>query len=166
MPKSKTKNPEDRQTNNRVGHNQYTRDNTLEPLTTRKARAIAMLERGATVREIRAVTGLAYDTIKKCANGDYMLPKGMVDALRESESQRFTTTIHQILDGITPDHIEKATLVQKATALGILFDKRQLKDGLATQRIELEKSDDEIEQEIRNIKRELALNAVDVTPKN
>jgi hypothetical protein len=123
--------------NNPVGHNQHSHGDIYNPLTLRKAKAVVMLERGASVRQVQAATGLARQTVTNLRHGQYQVPASMIDALRAEEEAKFTVAAHRILDTLadpaaSDEVIEKATLVQRATAVGILFDKARLVRGEPT----------------------------------
>lgn len=126
-----------RAANNPAGRNQHSTGDIYNPLTLRKAKALVMLARGASVRQIPAATGLARQTITNLRHGEYQAPASMVESLRSEELTKFTVAADRILDtlvdpDVPDDAIAKATLVQRATAVGILFDKARLVRGQPT----------------------------------
>ena len=129
---------------------------------------MAMLEHGASIRQVQAATGLSDKTIAKCRRGEYMVPESMLCALREAEAAKLTLARHAILDSLTdPEQLAevlaKSTLVQRATAIGILFDKEQLMAGRPTQ-IESRlrsMSDEELRAEIKRNLRDLGMEVID-----
>jgi hypothetical protein len=66
----------------------------------------------------------------------------------------FNNLERKLLAGITDDKINKSGLKDNATALGIVFDKRRLEEGLSTENIEVH-SVDEINQ-LREVSKMLA----------
>ena len=135
-------------------------DATWAPLNVRKAQALAMLEGGSSYKEVQLATGLGTTTIAKVKRGDYDLPLGVVKALRDCEEAKYTWMHHKLLDSIDDEVINRANLVQRVTAAGILFDKRELKAGRATQRIEVGRSDEDLAEEIERLRAAV----IDVTP--
>jgi DNA-binding MarR family transcriptional regulator len=53
-------------------------------------------------------------------------------AFKENTADVFRRVKHRILGSITDEDIAKASLLQRATAVGILHDKEQVLDGKAT----------------------------------
>jgi len=125
------------------------------PMNVRKAQALAMLEKGSTYREISLATGLSHTTLARVKKGDHTIPRHIIDALRNVEDAKYTWLHHQLLDSIDEGVIDKASLLQRVTAAGILFDKRELKAGRATQRIEVGRSDEELQEEIERLRSEV-----------
>ena len=66
------------------------------------------------------------------------LQKLVTAKIKLSEGKRLTeerAVCNMLLDGLTPDKVEKARLTEISIAYGTLFDKRQLLTGGATQNI-------------------------------
>jgi hypothetical protein len=128
-----------------------------------------MIRQGRTYDEIQAVTGLSRDTITRCKKGDYYIPEAMVNAFKKAESEKFTMLAHRIIDSVnmmSMEELKKIPLNQRMIAAGIAVDKRNLIDGLPTQRVQFLDGDQDIkalDDEIQRLEKLLDDKTVDVT---
>ena len=120
----------------KTGVNRFSRvDRNMTPYHMKYIQAKAMLDDGKTYEQIHAVTGLAKGTISKVVKGEIELAPSWMNAVKKAESQKLTVLIHQILDSITVEDIQKAPMYQRTTSAAILIDKRRLIDGETTHNI-------------------------------
>jgi len=130
------------------------RPNPFNPFPIKLAVAQAALERGETAQKAADLADLSKATITKLRAGGYagMIPLGLVDRLKAAESSKLTLAAGLILDEIVdnPEKLREATLVQLATALDKVIDKRELIDGRPTSRTDvlINASDREIEEKL------------------
>ena len=130
----------------------------LNPMTTKKALAIAMRENGHTWTQIQAATGMSRSTLTILFRDPMAaVPLEMVNALRQVEDAKLTAVAHAALDQLLddPTKMEKATAQQLVTTAAISIDKRELLAGRETARIETTLSDDQIHDELRRLRTEL-----------
>lgn len=113
-----------------------------------------MLERGISQKEIHRATSLDYKTIVALADGRSTVPLAALQKLRSVEGEKLTLIGHRIMDSVldaSDEEIAKMPIGQRMVALGIAIDKRNLLEGLPTQRIELQHTDDAIDKEIARL---------------
>lgn len=106
--------------------------------------------------------GLNYSQTAKVlnANGHVITPEGIakrckkhgiirktdLDGYKMTRSDQFAMKQAQILDGMDSESIEKASLRDKAIALGTLYDKERLERGQSTENIEFADITNEIDE--------------------
>ncbi len=95
----------------------------------------AFLESGKTYREIADILGVSKSTVGNIAKETKTVDAGLVDAIKKTEVDKLKSKCDMLLDGLTPDKVEKARLTEISIAYGTLFDKRQLLTGGATQNV-------------------------------
>ena len=112
-----------------------------------KAETLAALEanQGNVARTSRE-TKVPASTIRDWRDGvgTRALSAELRDQKRESLSDRLSDIAENILDSISDKDIEKATLVQKTTAVGILIDKSRLLQNQPTEINETRQSVDDL----------------------
>lgn len=119
-----------------TGRNQFSKaawDTT--PYSLKYIQAKTLLNEGKTYKHITAVTGLSSTTIARVSKGEIEISPSWIKPLKSAESSKLSVLIHSILDSITPDVIEKSSLLQRTTAASQLVDKRRLIDGESTANI-------------------------------
>ena len=95
----------------------------------------AFLESGKTYREIADILGVSKSTVGNVAKEAQAVDGELVAAIKKTEVDTLKAKCNMLLDGLTPDKVEKARLTEISIAYGTLFDKRQLLTGGATQNI-------------------------------
>jgi len=130
-----------------------------DALTVRKAKALVMLEKGCSYRQIQSETGLAKDTITRVKKGQNIagIPVGMITALRSQEVAKLTLASHKILDEVitNDEKIKKASLHQLGATAALLLDKRELLAGRPTHRVERSLSDEELVNRLKDLGKEI-----------
>lgn len=141
-------------------------DDGRDPREWLKAKGKAMVEGGATNKEVAGLLGLSVNTIRQLRSGEMDIPDDMLDEMLRQERGRLHLSRQIVLDALVDpklvkEKIEGATLQQLATTFGILFDKGQLMDGKPTsiQRDIAALPDAEIQEELEKLRNELALEA-------
>lgn len=141
---------------NTTGHNQKTNAIPDFPYSMRFAFAKALMDKGVTGEEIKSLTGLCNESLRRIKNGIIKVNDTVVEKLRTKEVDKLTWTLHQVLDSVSEEDMEKAGLSQKMVATGILIDKRALLEGKPTVRVEFSSQNDlELESKIKEKEAEL-----------
>lgn len=110
----------------------------------RNAQAKAMLEQGVKPKEVQEAVGLGRTKVWEISAGRVILNPKLLDEYRAQEVSKLTLFIDKGLDAMADeDKLEKASLQQAATAVGISIQNRELLSGNATQRIEYEDMTDD-----------------------
>lgn len=138
-------------------------------LKERMAIGTAMLEAGATYREIQLRTGLSLKTIGKLKTGTTVIKptiiqvsaaRKTIEQHRADEADKLSKINEKVLDHLLSEEgqkkIEKAGLREAAGALKDMITERELLTGRPTSRHEDTLSDAELLREIRKAKDELA----------
>ena len=122
------------------------------PYSLKFAMAKVLIEQGRSCAEIRARTGLAFGTIVKIRREEIKPNSQTVERLKRLEGDKLTLLSHRILDSVQYETIEDASLLQRATAVGIFLDKRELLEGKPTSRMEFSGfSDAELDSQIAKL---------------
>src|SRR3990167_11108511 len=128
------------------------------PYSMRFAKAKIMLDMGKTYDEIQAATGLCRESIHRVRTGEKEIEEGLQTALRKAEGNKITLLAHEVIDSIDGRTIEKASLLQRVVSVGTLIDKRELLEGIPTQRTAFAGQKDEaLDAEIQALQEKLGV---------
>jgi hypothetical protein len=159
-PRVPRENPSARQEQKRIDSFGKRGKDLYNTFSTKVARAKVLFERGRKWGEVIEATGLSNDVLSKVKKGTYDpgIPAAMLERMRAAEDGKLTLARGRIIDEILEsDVIEHASLMQLATAFGILTDKQELLAGRPTSRVDtlIHATDEEIESERQRVLREL-----------
>lgn len=121
--------------NNIKGINQYSIINNFVPYPLKYAIADALLKDNKTITYVMNYTGLTKETVCKLKNGEIKLHSKVADKIKEHEQDNLVFLGNSILDNITQEDLEKASLLQKTTSYCQLLDKRRLLAGESTENV-------------------------------
>lgn len=126
-----------RRSNNKVGHNQYTTSiiNNFVPYPLKYAIADALLKDNKTIQYVIDYTGLSKEIVCRLKKGEIKLLNSVVDKVKEHEQSNLVMLGNSILDRISEEDVQKASLSQKVISYSILFDKRRLLAGESTENV-------------------------------
>ena len=122
---------------------------------------ITLRDKGLSIQAIAAATSMpaanVWERLKK-------LGYASLDAATKVKDKAELLDLLQlrILDSITPDVIEKSSLLQRVTAAGILYDKGRLERGLSTANLAIDGTLEVLQRRAMHNRGEA--NAIDVTP--
>lgn len=121
--------------NNIKGINQYSIVNNFVPYPLKYAIADALLKDGKTINYVINYTGLSRDVVFKLKSGDIKLQSRVAERVKEHEQENLVFLGNSILDNITQEDLQKASLLQKTTSYCQLLDKRRLLAGESTENV-------------------------------
>lgn len=121
--------------NNKLGKNQFSIENTITPYSMRYSLASALLSEGKSISYVVNYTGLCKETVSRIKRGEIKLLNKWVDAIKTHETGKITFLSHSILDSVNQGDLDKASLLQKVTSASILIDKRRLLAGESTENV-------------------------------
>jgi hypothetical protein len=124
----------------------------VEPFTLRYAMAKDYLDNGKTVNDVCRILGLTFPTVNRIKKGKIGINFQAIELIKKAEASLLTLVTNQILTSISQQDIDKANVLQKASAYGILFDKRRLAEGKSTENINFQGLVNELHGEIERIK--------------
>lgn len=91
-----------------------------------------------TQKEIGKLVGRERSSVCKCLKR-YGVDIERVNSYRKLRADILATKQGEILEGMTPEKIEKASLKDSSVAFAILYDKERLETGQSTQNVALSK---------------------------
>jgi len=89
-----------------------------------------------TLKQISVILGCSEANVHKRLKG-FAPVQVKIDRYKRHRADLLTLTQATLHDSITPDVINEATLLQRTTALGILYDKERLERGQSTSNIDI-----------------------------
>ena len=113
-----------RRSTNKYGRNQYTESiiNNFVPYPLKYAIADALLKDNKTIQYVIDYTGLSKETVCRLKKGEIKLLNSVVDKVKEHENANITMLGNSILDRISEEDMQKASLSQKIISYSILSD--------------------------------------------
>jgi hypothetical protein len=99
--------------------------------------AKALLDDGHTIRSIAKDLRLSTGTVQAIKNGQIKPYASLVEQAKKALDAKLALKSNLILDSIDNEDISKASLLQKASSYGILFDKQRLNSGQSSQNVSI-----------------------------
>ncbi len=117
------------------------------------ANVIEYVERGLSYTEIAKIIGCDVSAVSRKMRRHGFLASSL-QAFKNRRADIFALVSAQILDSITDEDIRQATLLQKMTAVGILYDKERLARDQSTHNISVSSTIDAIHREMDALNKE------------
>lgn len=133
--------------NNIKGINSRSLINNFIPYPLKYAIADALLKDGKTINYVINYTGLSREIVCRIKTGEIKLQSRVVDRIKEHEQDNLVFLGNSILDNITQEDLQKASLLQKTTSYCQIVDKRRLLAGQSTENVSIAAKYDSITPE-------------------
>jgi IS30 family transposase len=100
-----------------------------------RQKVIELSEKNLTTREVETLTTVDHSTVAKILQR-YGLEKQNIDDYIAQRPQILAGLQTKILQSIDEDDLKTASLLQRVTAYGVLYDKERLETGKSTQNVQ------------------------------